>query len=104
MEVLIRSALQNDRIIFDSGGVLVSLENLAEKIANYFNEINLGKIKVKYSEIRTAAAHPNYYPNDSKFNELTDHFSIRSLSIFEQIKNTELAIRTQISSDLITND
>ena len=104
MEVLIRSALQNDRIIFDSGGSLVSLESLAEKIAHYFNEINLGKIKVKYSETRTIAAYPNYYPNDSKFNELTDHFSIRSLSILEQIKNTELAIRTQISSDLITND
>jgi len=100
MEVLIRSALQNDRIIFDSGGVLVSLEILAEKIANYFNEINLGKIKVKYSETQTVAAHPNYFPNDTKFNELTNFFSIRSLSILEQIKNTELAIRAQISSDL----
>jgi nucleoside-diphosphate-sugar epimerase len=104
MEVLIRSALQNDRIIFDSGGILISLESLAEKIARYFNEINLGKIKVKYSKVRTAAAHPNYYPDDSKFNALTDYFSIRSLSITEQIKNTELAIRKQISSDLITND
>jgi nucleoside-diphosphate-sugar epimerase len=100
MEVLIRSALQNDRIIFDSGGVLVSLENLAEEIANYFNENSSRKIKVKYSETQTAAAHPNYFPNDLKFNELTNYFSIRSLSILEQIKNTELAIRAQIYSDL----
>ena len=99
MEVLIRSALQNERVLFDSGGILISLDELAQQIAFYFNEKNSGEIKVKHSDARSAAAYPNYYPNDTKFNELQDRYMITPLSILEQIKNTEFAIRHQISND-----
>lgn len=104
MEVLIESALQNNRIKFDSGGILISLDSLAEQIAIYFNETKNGNVRVKYSEARIPAAHPNYYPSDLIFKKLSEQFSIRSISILEQIKNTELAIRPQILSDEKYND
>lgn len=97
MEVLIRCAIENDRKLFNSGGVLISLSDLANEVAQYFSNLNKSTIQVKVSENDFSAPNPNYYSSDNSFLDLERLFSVPQISILNQIRNTELAIRKQIN-------
>ena len=74
-------AFQGEKLSFDSGGVLTSMESLANSIKSLLNvqEIDL-KLSNDYSE--------NYFGDHADFQKLLDEFNINLESLDEQVSRT----------------
>ena len=83
MKVLIMTALYSNRTLLDSGGVLTTIENLAQEVSKFFNNKN--------NSIKNA----NYFAHSERFQELQSKFKIQERSITEQIDRTSGAIMTK---------
>ena len=94
MHVLILSALDNNRISFDSGGVLTSIENLAQQVVNYFKEMNKVDLTIKYVPSLTSLDNSNYFSNSEKFSELQKIYGISERTLLEQIDRTFTGIKS----------
>lgn len=94
MHVLILSALDNNRISFDSGGVLTSIENLAQQVVNYFKEMNNVDLTIKYTPSSTSLDNSHYFSNSKKFSELQKTYGISERTLLEQIDRTFMGIKS----------
>jgi nucleoside-diphosphate-sugar epimerase len=82
MNLCIKMVQNNETKIFNSGGPLIEIGELAKKIS-----VELPGAKV----IRNSLIEDNddhYYPTDSEIEELFHNYNLKYLSIEEQIKNT----------------
>jgi nucleoside-diphosphate-sugar epimerase len=82
MNLCLKMVQNNETKIFNSGGPLIEIGELAKKIS-----IELPGIKI----IRNSLIEKNndhYYPNDSEIEELFHKYNLKYFTIEEQIKNT----------------
>ena len=96
MKVLVMTALDSKRTLFDSGGILTTIENLAQEIAKSFNSKNNSKIEIEYDLKKISIENANYFANSEKFLELQSKFKIQERSITEQIERTSSAIMAKL--------
>lgn len=98
MKVLVMTALDSKRTLFDSGGILTTIENLAQEVANSFNNKNNSKIEIEYGIKKLSIENANYFANSEKFLELQSKFKIQERSITEQIERTSSAIMAKLGN------
>ena len=98
MKVLVMTALDSKRTLFDSGGILTTIENLAQEVANSFNNKNNSKIEIEYDKKKLSIENANYFTNSEKFIELQSRFKIKERSITEQIERTSSAIMAKLGN------
>lgn len=98
MKVLVMTALDSKRTLFDSGGILTTIENLAQEVANSFNNKNNSKIEIEYDKKKLSIENANYFANSEKFIELQSRFKIQERSITEQIERTSSAIMAKLGN------
>ena len=95
MKVLIMTALYSNRTLLDSGGVLTTIENLAQEVSKFFNNKNNSKIEIEYDTKKISIKNANYFAHSERFQELQSKFKIQERSITEQIDRTSGAIMTK---------
>ena len=98
MKVLVMTALDSKRTLFDSGGILTTIENLAQEVAQSFNNKNNSKIEIEYGIKNLSIENANYFANSEKFLELQSKFNIQERSITEQIERTSSAIMAKLGN------
>ena len=98
MKVLVMTALDSKRTLFDSGGILTTIENLAQEVAQSFNTKNNSKIEIEYDTKKLSIENVNYFANSEKFLELQSKFKIQERSITEQIERTSNAIMAKLGN------
>ena len=98
MKVLVMTALDSKRTLFDSGGILTTIENLAQEVAKFFNNKNNSKIEIEYDKKKLSIENANYFANSEKFIELQSRFKIQERSITEQIERTSSAIMAKLGN------
>jgi nucleoside-diphosphate-sugar epimerase len=98
MKVLLMTALDSKRTLFDSGGVLTTIENLAQEVAKIFNGKYNSKIKIEYDTKKISIENANYFANSEKFQELQSKFKIQDRSITDQIERTSGAVMAKIGN------
>jgi len=98
MKVLVMTALDSKRTLFDSGGILTTIENLAQEVAKFFNNKNNSKIEIEYDTKKISIENANYFANTEKFLELQSKFKIQERSIMEQIERTSIAIIAKLGN------
>jgi len=98
MKVLVMTALDSKRTLFDSGGVLTTIENLAEEVAKLFNYKNNSKIEIEYNTKKTSIENANYFANSEKFLELQSKYKIQERSITDQIERTSYAVMEKLGN------
>jgi nucleoside-diphosphate-sugar epimerase len=98
MKVLVMTALDSKRTLFDSGGILTTIENLAQEVAQSFNNKNNSKIEIEYDTKKLSIENVNYFANSEKFLELQSKFKIQERSITEQIERTSNAIMAKLGN------
>ena len=98
MKVLVMTALDSKRTLFDSGGILTTIENLAQEVAKFFNNKNNSKIEIEYDKKKSSIENANYFANSEKFLELQSKFKIQERSITEQIERTSSAIMAKLGN------
>jgi nucleoside-diphosphate-sugar epimerase len=98
MKVLVMTALDSKRTLFDSGGILTTIENLAQEVAKSFNNKNNSKIEIEYDTKKLSIENVNYFANSEKFLELQSKFKIQERSITEQIERTSNAIMAKLGN------
>ena len=98
MKVLVMTALDSKRTLFDSGGILTTIENLAQEVAQSFNNKNNSKIEIEYGIKKLSIENANYFANSEKFLELQSKFNIQERSITEQIERTSSAIMAKLGN------
>jgi len=95
MKVLIMTALYSNRTLLDSGGLLTTIENLAQEVSKFFNNKNNSKIEIEYDTKKISIENANYFVHSERFQELQSKFKIQERSITEQIDRTSGAIMTK---------
>jgi hypothetical protein len=81
-EVLINLSLSKPKALFlDSGGILISLGDLARNISRFYPG---SRVEFEKGELQS----PNYFGDFKSFNQLVDGFDLRMLTIGEQIQNS----------------
>jgi nucleoside-diphosphate-sugar epimerase len=98
MKVLVMTALDSKRTLFDSGGVLTTIENLAEEVAKLFNYKNNSKIEIEYNTKKPSIENANYFANSEKFLELQSKYKIQERSITDQIERTSYAVMEKLGN------
>ena len=98
MKVLVMTALDSKRTLFDSGGILTTIENLAQEVAKFFNNKNNSKIEIENDKKKLSIENANYFANSEKFIELQSRFKIQERSITEQIERTSSAIMAKLGN------
>jgi nucleoside-diphosphate-sugar epimerase len=98
MKVLVMTALNSSRTLFDSGGVLTTIENLAQEVAKFFKNKNNSKIEIEYGEKKISIENANYFAKSEKFLELQSKFKIQERSIPEQIDRTSVAVTAKLGT------
>jgi nucleoside-diphosphate-sugar epimerase len=98
MKVLVMTALNSNRTLFDSGGVLTTIENLAQEVAKFFKNKNNSKIEIEYGEKKISIENANYFAKSEKFLELQSKFKIQERSIPEQIDRTSVAVTAKLGT------
>ena len=98
MKVLVMTALDSKRTLFDSGGILTTIENLAQEVAKFFNNKNNSKIEIEYDKKKLSIENANYFANSEKFIELQSRFKIQERPITEQIERTSSAIMAKLGN------
>ncbi len=98
MKVLVMAALDSNRTLFDSGGILTTIENLAMEVAKVFNNKNNSKIKIEYDTKKMSIENANYFAHSERFQELQSKFKIQERSITDQIVRTSGAIIEKIGN------
>jgi nucleoside-diphosphate-sugar epimerase len=98
MKVLIMAALDSKRTLFDSGGILTTIENLAKEVAKYYNIKDNSKIGIEYGAKKISTENANYYANSEKFLKLQANFKVQERSITEQIERTSIAVMAKLGN------
>jgi nucleoside-diphosphate-sugar epimerase len=101
MKVLIMTALDNKRSLFDSGGIRTSIENLALEVASFFNLKNNIEIKLEFGLEKSTQENSNYFSKSEEFAKLQQKYNVIDRSITEQIERTSIAV---ISNSEYKND
>jgi hypothetical protein len=92
MKVLIMTALDNKRSLFDSGGIRTSIENLALEVASFFNLKNNIEIKLEFGLEKSTKENSNYFSKSEEFAKLQQKYNVIDRSITEQIERTSIAV------------
>jgi hypothetical protein len=98
MKVLVMTALDSKRTLFDSGGILTTIENLAQEVAKFFNNKNNSIVELEYDTKKISIENVNYFANSEKFLELQSKYKIQERSIAEQINRTSIAIMAKLGN------
>ena len=96
MKVLIMTAIDNKRSLFDSGGIRTSIENLALEVASFFNLKNNSEIKVEFGLEKSTQENSNYFSRSEVFAKLQQKYNVGDRSITEQIERTSKAVMSNL--------
>ncbi len=96
MKVLIMTAIDNKRSLFDSGGIRTSIENLALEVASFFNLKNNSEIKVEFGLEKSTQENSNYFSRSEVFAKLQQKYNVGDRSITEQIERTSNAVMSNL--------
>ncbi len=96
MKVLIMTALDNKRSLFDSGGIRTSIENLALEVASFFNLKNNIEIKLEFGLEKSTKENSNYFSKSEEFAKLQQKYNVIDRSITEQIERTSIAVMSNL--------
>jgi len=96
MKVLIMAALDNNRTLFDSGGIPTSIENLANEVANFFNLKTNSEFRVEFGLEKSTQENSNYFAKSEEFTKLQQKYEVIDRSIKEQIERTSIAVMSNL--------
>ena len=96
VDVLLNCVWENSRTLLDSGGKLISIQDLAEEVARNFRILKKKDVKVKYLNQIGNSNTQNYYSKSNRFELLMERYSIVSHSLTEQIDRTRSAVMNRL--------